>query len=98
MTTLIFWTVASPPSLPHTASAPYLGQIVEEGPQPQQHRQDDYTGEEACQLEGRIHGSKEREPHPSSRESWSPYPLGLIFLGSLPPPNASSTQIFLHPQ
>lgn len=54
------WDIATPASHPSSSPAAYLGQIIEEGPQPQQHRQDNHAGEEACQLEGRRDRRKKK--------------------------------------
>lgn len=74
------------PSQPSLAcSAAHLGQIVEEGPQPEEHRQHEHAGEEARQLQGEGHGAKAgRNLTRRSRETASC--LCVSLLESLPPP------------
>lgn len=75
---------AAPPSHPSACSAAYLGQVVEEGPQPQQHGQHDQAGEEACQLEGAGQEQRREGTSPTARETASC--LCVSLLESLPPP------------
>lgn len=97
------WGGGRPPSHPSACSAAYLGQVVEEGPQPEHHRQHDHAGEEARQLRGEGHrregGAEPRTPASASAPAFlkgsllpkSPSTLLLLSVTPAFPPRPINT-------
>ena len=83
------------PSQPSLAcSAAHLGQVVEEGPQPEEHGQHEHAGEEARQLQGEGHGAKAGRNLTAARERRPPASASAFLKVSLLP-KPPSTLLFL---